>query len=78
MFTLIHTNWFWVKILHVKGRTSLQSHERRTEYHISIMGVRRVHPKERHRMESGVYIEFAYGDPYEEDVIRFEDDYGRV
>lgn len=65
-------------MLHVTGRTSLQSHRDRTEYHISTRGIARVCPGQRHRMERGIYLEFAFGLPREEDVVRFEDDYGRV
>ena len=77
MFKLIHTNNFWCKFIFVTGRTSLQSHDKRTEYQISIRGVQKIVPKQKHRMEKGVYIELAFGRPDEEDIIRYEDDYGR-
>jgi len=78
MCTCIRTQRFWLKIIHVKGRTSLQSHKRRTEYHISIKGIQKITPHQRHRMTKGVYIECAFGLPSEEDIVRFEDDYDRV
>jgi hypothetical protein len=78
MITLVQTKHFWLKFIFVRGRTSLQSHERRTEYHLSLRGIIKIMPQERHRMERGMYIEVATGEPLEEDIKRFEDDYGRV
>lgn len=69
-----HTKRFWLKILRVKGQTSYQSHDHRTEYFI---GIFKVDPLEKHRLNKGLYIEFAVGEPSEEDVIRWEDKYGR-
>lgn len=78
MWKLIHTKHFWMKIIKVNGRTSLQSHEYRHEYHISIHGIRHVGVGELHRMVKGLYIELAFGEPFEEDITRYEDDYGRI
>ncbi|MBI1999153.1 MAG: adenylyltransferase/cytidyltransferase family protein [Parcubacteria group bacterium] len=33
---------------------------------------------EKHRLYRGAYVEVALGEPREEDVIRHEDDYGRI
>ena len=66
-----------MKIILVKGRTSLQSHKRRTEYHISIKSIKRITPNQIHRMTKGLYVELAFGLPHEEDITRYEDDYGR-
>ncbi|GMQ95539.1 MAG: hypothetical protein BMS9Abin13_658 [Patescibacteria group bacterium] len=78
MWKLIHTKHFWLKVILVKGRTSLQSHEYRTEYHISIRGIKKIKKRKKHRMEKGLYIEIATGRPDEDDIVRYEDDYGRV
>jgi len=77
MFKCIHTKRFWIKVILVKGRTSLQSHKRRTEYHISVRGIQKIMPNQQHRMTKGLYIECALGLPSEEDITRYEDDYGR-
>lgn len=69
---------WWVKFLNVEGRTSLQVHRHRAEIHISKNGVKHVKRNEEHRLEKGRYIEIAYGFPYERDIVRLEDDYGRV
>ena len=78
MFLLVHTKAFWVKIIRVTGRTSLQSHEHRVEYHITPWRIQRIAREEKHRLDRGWYIEYAYGEPREEDIIRYEDDYGRT
>ena len=74
MVKLISLPKFWLKIIRVKGRTSLQSHNDRTEYHF---GFYKVNPGEKHRMQHGIFLELALGKPREEDIIRYEDDYGR-
>ena len=66
---------FWVKLLWVRGRTSLQSHAHRTEWHF---GLYKVNPGEKHRMQHGLFIEVAHGVPEESDIVRYEDDYKRV
>ena len=75
MVKLWHSKSFWVKFLRVKGRTSLQSHSYRTEWHF---GLYKVNPGEKHRMQHGWFVEVAVGQPHEEDIIRYEDDYKRV
>jgi hypothetical protein len=74
MITFIKRPTWWLKFLRVKGQTSYQSHKNRTEYHI---GISKVLPGEKHRMSHGFFIEFATGKPEEEDIIRYEDEYGR-
>ena len=74
MWKLIHLPNFWLKIIRVKGRTSLQSHKNRTEYHF---GWYKVNPGEKHRMQHGLFLEIATGKPEEFDIVRYEDDYGR-
>lgn len=74
MLTLLRTRWFWLKFLSVKGSTSYQSHQNRTELHL---GFSRVDPGVKHRMSRGAFLEFAFGKPTEEDITRFEDNYGR-
>jgi hypothetical protein len=78
MLKIIHTQRFWLKYICVRGRTSTQSHKHRTEYHVSIRGIRKILPNEVHRMDRGYYLELAFGFPAEEDIIRYEDDYGRI
>lgn len=75
MWKLIHTKNFWLKFLFVKGRTSLQSHTKRDEWHF---GIYKVPKDEKHRLLKGSYIELAFGEPEEDDVIRYEDDYNRI
>ena len=74
MVTILQGKSFWVKFLRVKGRTSLQSHSKRTEWHF---GLYKVPIGEKHRIAHGWFIELATGTPTEEDIIRYEDDYGR-
>ncbi len=74
MWKLIKTKKFWLKFIFVQGRTSLQSHQERTEYQC---GVWKVKPSEKHIMQNGVFFELAIGNPKEEDIIRYKDDYGR-
>lgn len=74
---LFNTPFFWVKLIkiHPGHRTSLQSHKMRSEIHLSIQ----YFGKERkHRMNEGLYLEFAFGRPVENDIERYEDDYGRI
>lgn len=78
MFKFIHTRHCWIKLIHVIGRTSLQSHKQRTEYHLSFWCIKKINPLEKHRMEPGWYIEYAHGIPTEEDIVRYQDDYGRT
>lgn len=75
MWKLISAKKFWLKFILVKGRTSLQSHSERTEWHF---GLYKVPPREKHRLLKGVYLELAYGKPREDDMVRYEDDYGRA
>jgi len=77
MWKIIATKKFWLKVIWVKGRTSLQSHQNRTEYHLSLKGIKKIKSNEKHRMEKGLYLELAFGQPKEEDIIRYEDDYDR-
>lgn len=74
MYKLIHTKRFWLKLIKVHGRTSLQSHKQRSEYWI---GITKIKKNVKHRLLPGWYIELAFGSPKEEDIIRYEDDYGR-
>lgn len=69
---------FWLKIIHVEGRTSNQIHRFRDELHLSLAGIRYVPRLTPHRMTKGNYLEVAWGVPREDDIIRLEDDYGRV
>lgn len=75
MVKFFHTKRAWLKFLRVRGRTSLQSHKERTEWHF---GLYKVEPGDVHRMQKGWFIEFAYGRPSENDIERYEDDYGRI
>ncbi len=74
MWKLFHTEKAWLKFILVRGRTSLQSHSRRTEWHF---GFYKVEPMQKHRLLPGAYFEFVHGNPDENDIIRYEDDYGR-
>jgi hypothetical protein len=74
MLKIIGLDRFWLKFLWVPGRCSLQSHNDRTEWHI---GIYKVKPGEVHRLAHGAFIEVALGRPREEDIVRYEDDYGR-
>lgn len=76
MWKFIHHKKFWLKAIFVKGggRTSLQAHSKRTEYHF---GLYKVSPMQKHRLLPGFYLEFVHGSPDEDDIIRYEDDYGR-
>ncbi len=72
--TLLKLPFLWIKILKVEEgqRTSLQSHENRAELHIALVPKRK-----KHRLYSGTYLEIAWGKPEEEDIVRYNDDYGR-
>lgn len=74
MVKLLWGRGFWLKFLRVRGRTSLQSHSRRTEWHF---GLYRVDPGDVHRMQKGWFVELAVGEPDESDITRYRDDYGR-
>jgi len=74
MWKLLSFPKFWLKFLWVRDRTSLQSHNNRTEYHL---GIYKVKPGEKHRMQHGIFLELAVGRPEEGDVIRYEDDFNR-
>lgn len=78
MVKLIHTKHFWMKLIWVSTRNSLQSHEKRTEWHLSFWSIRKIPVKDIHRMTRGLYIEIAIGEPKEGDIKRYEDDYGRA
>lgn len=66
---------FWLKFLWIKGRTSLQSHKNRDEWHL---GLYKIKKGEIHRIQHGIFIELALGKPKENDIIRIEDDYDRI
>lgn len=70
----MHTPKFWLKLLRVKGRTSYQYHDNRTEW---VLGLYKVKRGEKHRMQHGWYVELATGEPDENDIHRIEDDYAR-
>jgi len=75
MIKIFHFEKLWFKFLRVKGRTSLQTHKNRTEWHL---GLYRVDPGDMHRMQKGWFFELAIGKPNEDDIERYEDDYDRV
>ena len=77
MIKLWHSAGLWVKVIRVYTRNSLQSHEHRTEYHVTFWSIKKIPPKEIHRMTAGWYIEIATGEPAEMDITRHQDDYGR-
>ncbi len=82
MVRLVHFDRFWIRLVWVTPgkRTSKQLHCRRTEYHIHIpkfWNSTRYFPYERHRMDGGLYLEIAFGEPREDDIVTFQDDYGR-
>lgn len=74
MWKMFNTKRSWLKLILVHGRTSLQSHSQRTEWHF---GLYKVEPMQKHRLLPGAYFEFVHGNPQEDDIIRYEDDYGR-
>ncbi len=74
MWRLIKTKKFWLKIIFVKSKTSLQAHSQRTEWHI---GAYKVPKNGRHVLNKGIYLELASGNLKEEDIIRYEDESGR-
>lgn len=74
MWKIGGSRW-WVKLLLVRGKTSLQHHNERDEIHIGISYIKR---GEKHRLLPGVYVEIAKGKPREEDITRHQDDYGRA
>jgi len=74
MWKIFHTKRAWLKFIKVHGRTSLQAHRHRTEWHF---GFYKIEPMEKHRLTKGVYLEFVKGKADEDDVIRYSDDYGR-
>ena len=84
--TLIKTKRFWIKEIFVEARkkTSLQSHFHRTEYWFFLddRSFQKVAKEEKHRITGGRkgrrLIEIAIGLPEEEDIIRYQDDYGRA
>jgi hypothetical protein len=74
---------WWVKIIRVwpGQRTSLQSHDHRSELHIGLdhWYWRHIGRREHHRMTGGRYLELAWGDSVrEDDLTRISDDYGRT
>jgi len=78
MIKLIHTRTLWVKVIRMKRRNSLQTHDHRKEIHLSFWKMKRIAVNEKHRMEPGLYLEIAYGLPAEDDIKRYEDDFGRA
>lgn len=80
MWRILYLYFMWVKIIHVFDgeKTSLQSHRRRVEVHISRKGIAFVPVGYIHRMTGGWYLEIAFGICTENDIIRYEDLYGRV
>ena len=62
-------------VVHPYERFSLQYHKHREEHWVIL-------PKELHRATAGsnglVFIETQTGDCREEDIVRLEDDYGRL
>ena len=81
MWKLLWGHTWWLKVILVRGRTSLQWHFNRNEIHLRILPfpkIKYVRKFRRHRMEKGLYIEIAFGGYCSEgDIIRVEDDYGR-
>lgn len=80
MWKLVSTSKFWVKLIHVypNERTSLQAHQHRSEIFIWFLGVSYVPAMTKHRLnENGWVLEISFGDVDEDDIIRYEDDYGR-
>ena len=71
---LLHTSSVWLKLLFIKGQTSYQSHSKRDEYFIGVFKVPR---GEKHRLSRGIYIELGIGEPNEDDIVRYEDNYDR-
>lgn len=84
MVKLIHRPTFWLKLIWVSTRNSLQSHEKRREIHIKFewalkpWSVKKIPVREVHRMTRGLYLEIALGEPREDDIKRYEDDFGRA
>lgn len=79
MVKLFDNGRFWVKILRVLPgqRTSLQRHYFRDELHIG----RKIYLYRQldiHRTYPGYWLELAWGFPYEDDIERVKDDYGRM
>jgi len=78
---LLHLRCFWIKIIRVRRgqRTSLQKHSERSELHVKLFppSIRLYKRRQLHRMTEGLYIEFAWGKPIEDDIERVEDDYER-
>lgn len=88
MWMVIQRPSFWVKIINVKDgqRTSNQFHVKRAEWHWrlswrvwrkDLSWCRVIKPGILHRMYPGWYIEVAWGEPKEADIVRMSDDYGR-
>ena len=75
MWKIFHTKRAWLKLIAVHGRTSLQAHRHREEWHF---GLYKVGKMEKHRLTKGLYLEFVKGNPDEDDVIRYADDYERT
>lgn len=72
-------NGWRVKLLVVNDghRTSLQYHREKLEYWFTEEGLRFITPGEKHRLTGpAVVLEVAKGS--DEDIVRVEDDYGRV
>lgn len=71
----------WLKFIVVKvgHRNSLHIHHERQEVLFKFpFRFSKIAKEEPHRLLPGVYFEFAYGKPREDDVLRMEDDYSRA
>lgn len=78
MLTIFSAPGIWLKILRVRGRTSLQYHHTRSELQIGTGGIRFVPALQNHRVERGIWLELAWGSSVREgDIVRLDDDYGR-
>ncbi len=78
-WTLWHSDSFWIKVLHVlpNQRTSIQTHSFRSELHIG-KTITYVPKEKEHCLHSGWWLEFAWGCPFENDIVRISDKYGRT
>ncbi len=74
MWRVVEFRRWWVKVLGVRGRTSLQRHGKRGEWFVGVMKVK---AGEWHRLGRGLYLEVGHGECEEGDIERAEDDYGR-
>ena len=66
----------YFRIVRGKGIEGTDEDEKHHEWHF---GLYRVKPREKHRLLRGVYLEFVHGGAAdEEDIVRYEDSYGRA